>query len=435
MHYVVDIDIRGFFDNVNHGKLIKQMWSLGIQDKQLLCIISKMLKAPIEGIGTPIKGTPQGGILSPLLSNIVLNELDWWIAGQWEKFETRHKYSTTHKYRALKENSNLKEMFIVRYADDFKIFCRDYKTANKVFKAIKMWLKERLHLDISPEKSKVVNLKTNYSEFLGFKMKTVNKSGKSVAITHVSDKAMKRMSKELTEQIKVIKKNTTTTNVSKFNSKVLGMHNYYKIATHVNLDFHKIAYIVNKNLYNKLRKVSSNTGTKSKCFEKFYGHYNYKIMYIGKIALFPVAGIKSKSPMSFSQEICNYTCEGRILVHNKLQGIDMKIIKYLLNNPIPTESIEYNDNRLSLYVGQKGLCAITGKLLEIGDFECHHKKTRENGGKDDYSNLTLVKTDVHKLIHATQPITIDKYKQILQLEDKAIKKINKLRILAGNTEI
>ena len=83
---IVDIDIKGFFDNVNHSKLLKQIWTLGIRDKKLMCIISTMLKAEIKGIGIPEKGTPQGGILSPLLSNIVLNELDWWIASQWEFF-------------------------------------------------------------------------------------------------------------------------------------------------------------------------------------------------------------------------------------------------------------------------------------------------------------------------------------------------------------
>ena len=61
--YVVDVDIKGFFDNVNHGKLLKQFWTLGIRDKQLLCVLSKMLKAPIQGEGVPAKGVPQGGIL------------------------------------------------------------------------------------------------------------------------------------------------------------------------------------------------------------------------------------------------------------------------------------------------------------------------------------------------------------------------------------
>jgi group II intron reverse transcriptase/maturase len=61
-HYVVDIDIKGFFDNVNHPKLIKQMWSMGIQDKNLICVIGKMLKAEIQGEGIPDKGVPQGGV-------------------------------------------------------------------------------------------------------------------------------------------------------------------------------------------------------------------------------------------------------------------------------------------------------------------------------------------------------------------------------------
>ena len=82
LHYVIDIDIKGFFDNVNHSKLKKQLWTLGIRDKILISIIGIILKSEIEGIGVPTKGTPQGGIISPLLSNIVLNELDWWTRNQ-----------------------------------------------------------------------------------------------------------------------------------------------------------------------------------------------------------------------------------------------------------------------------------------------------------------------------------------------------------------
>ena len=88
LHFVVDIDIKSFFDNINHAKLIKQIWQLGIRDKNLICIIKEMLKVPVKmpngEIIYPTKGTPQGGVLSPLLANIVLNELDWWILSQWE---------------------------------------------------------------------------------------------------------------------------------------------------------------------------------------------------------------------------------------------------------------------------------------------------------------------------------------------------------------
>ena len=135
MYHVVDLDIKGFFDNINHTKLIRKIWALGIRDKKLLCIIKEMLKASVilpNGDKTfPIKGTPQGGILSPLLANIVLNELDWWITSQWEEMPTKRDFTTrsnkqgtvikSHAYRALRR-SRLKEVHAVRYADDFKIF-------------------------------------------------------------------------------------------------------------------------------------------------------------------------------------------------------------------------------------------------------------------------------------------------------------------------
>lgn len=126
MYHVVDLDIKGFFDNINHTKLIRQIWALGIRDKKLLCIIKEMLKAPVilpNGEKTfPTKGTPQGGILSPLLANIALNELDWWIASQWEQMPTKTKFKMrqnakgteirSHAYRALRK-SRLKEMHAV----------------------------------------------------------------------------------------------------------------------------------------------------------------------------------------------------------------------------------------------------------------------------------------------------------------------------------
>jgi hypothetical protein len=78
----------------------------------------------------------------------------------------------------------------VRYADDFKIMCKDYKTAHKIFAATRLWLKERLSLEISSDKSKITNLRKNYSEFLGFKLKV--KKGKGNQYTnrsYMKDKA------------------------------------------------------------------------------------------------------------------------------------------------------------------------------------------------------------------------------------------------------
>lgn len=118
-----------------------------------------------------------------------------------------------------------------------------------------MWLKERLYLEISEEKSKIVNLRKNYSEFLGFKMKVRDKGKKKVVKSHVSDKAKKRIIEKLKEKHINLQKNTIRSNVVNYNATVLGMHNYYSSATHVSADFSEIAYIVNRSLNNRTKKI------------------------------------------------------------------------------------------------------------------------------------------------------------------------------------
>ena len=274
LHYVVDIDIKGFFDNVNHGKLLKQLWTLGIRDKKLISIISAMLKAEVAGIGFPEKGTPQGGIISPLLSNIVLNELDWWLASQWENIPTKYPFKQTpnrngspnhgNKYASLRR-SGLKEITCVRYADDFKIFTNSYPNAVKLFHATKDWLKVRLGLDISPEKSKVINLKEDYSEFLGFKLKVISrgktKQGqtKFVVESHVREKAIKKIKDNLAKLTHAIQypKNATHSEyeeIAKYNAFVLGVHDYYSMATKVSKDFRGLAFSVQKSQKARLQQ-------------------------------------------------------------------------------------------------------------------------------------------------------------------------------------
>ena len=86
--------------------------------------------------------------------------------------------------------TELKEVWLVRYADDVKFFCREYKSAQNVFRAVKMWLKERLDLEISHEKSKVTNLRKNYTEFLGFKLMVKPKNKKYVCQSRMCNKAV-----------------------------------------------------------------------------------------------------------------------------------------------------------------------------------------------------------------------------------------------------
>ena len=446
-HYVVDIDIKGFFDNVNHGKLLKQMWSMGIRDKNLISIIGKILKSEIKGIGKPDKGTPQGGIISPLLSNIVLNELDWWLSNQWETKSTRHQYTqSNNRQRALK-TSSLKEFFFVRYADDFKILCKDYKTAQKIFIATKDWLKERLGLEISPEKSKITNVRKGKTEFLGFALYAKKKSKKFIIRSNIADKAKTAIQAKLKEQIKAIQRETTTNQVNLLNSKILGMHQYYQIATLCSLDFAKINFVVSKSLYNRLKEKTKKIkgrnkrniepeieASKSKAYQKFYGDYKQKPIIVAGVTIFPIYGCRFNIPKGFTQEINKFTKTGRKLIHDKLGNV-IPLVRYLLQSKEYGKSVEYNDNRISLMAGQNGKCAVTGEPLQIGNMECHHKKPKELGGTDEYKNLMWIKTEVHRLIHAITSETIKKYLEILQLDDKALEKINSLRLSAENLEI
>lgn len=436
LHYVVNVDIKGFFDNVDHGKLLKQLWTIGIQDKNLLCIISKMLKAEVENIGIPQKGTPQGGILSPLLANVVLNELDWWIYSQWEGIKTNHQYSCNISQNRALKHTNLKECYIVRYADDFKIFCRTYEEAQKTYIAVKQWLKERLKLEISPEKSKVLNLRKNYSEFLGFKLKAVKKRNKYVCKSHMTDKAKENAIHSIKKGVKLLVENNNSAQVNKYNSMVLGLHQYYCIASHVNIDFNEISYKTIQTIKNRLKNIVSRKITKMpKAYEKYYGSYNLKPRCIQGIPLYPVFGVTCKTPINFSQDICNFTKEGRVKVHSYLQKVHIEVLRYLLENPVKGQSIEYNDNRISLYVGQNGLCAITKQPLQIGDMECHHRRPKHLNGNDEYKNLIFITSRVHTLIHATVTETIEKYLNELKLTTEMIEKINKLRSLVSNESI
>ncbi len=85
------------------------------------------------------------------------------------------------------------------------------------------------------------------------------------------------------------------------------------------------------------------------------------------------------------------------------------MVHYLMENPVRSESMEYNDNRLSKYIAQLGICGITGNELEIGNMELHHKKPKSKSGTDSYQNLVFITKDVHKLIHAVNDKTIKKY--------------------------
>ena len=344
--------------------------------------------------------------------------------------------------------SRLKECFIVRYADDFKIFCKSKQDAQKLFFATKNWLKERLKLDISPEKSKIVNLKTSYSEFLGIRFKLVKKGKtqkgkpKYVIKSHITEDAIRKINKNMHKRIDELKRSPNKRQlhiiVDDINMYVLGVHNYYDMATHIVKDLNKInrSVLIRLDHNASFRSLCSKNGSwklpnnivkkysKSKC-----------VRFINQRGLLPIGYIKTSPPLFPKKGINKYTPKGRELVHKELEQIDLKTLHYLMRNPNPAESIEYNDNRLALFCAQNGKCAITKRPLTIGNIHCHHIKPRALGGEDSYKNLKLVEVDVHRLFHATNSETIRNLLGKINPTPYQLKRINFFRTKMNNAEI
>src|SRR5699024_7775350 len=319
-HFVVDVDIKGFFDHINHRLLIKQLWNIGIQDRKVLACIAKMLKAEIDGEGVPTQGVPQGGLLSTLLANIVLNDLDQWVAGQWEFFPLSKPYQSKGGERQTKKRTNLKEGYLVRYADDFKILCKDGKTAQKCYHAVRLYLKDRLKFDISPEQSQVANLRQRESEFLGFTIRADKKRKKRVARTGVKPDKKRKSKEEAKKLIRRIRSSPSALNALLFNSFVLGIHQYFRKATKVNIEFSRLAYDLGAFMYNHLRPVGKygHPANAPPTYKKIY-HHGSKTFRIAGVYLFPLADVKTSNVLGFTPAMTPFTKEGRKMIHKKLQ--------------------------------------------------------------------------------------------------------------------
>lgn len=457
LHYVVEFDIKGFFDNVNHSKLIKQIWALGIRDKTVIYLIKQMLKTPIKmqdgTLQIPEKGTNQGGIISPLLANIVLNELDKWVESQWINHPIAIAHGRNRGNRIDKSNgytimkrTNLKEMYIVRYADDFRIFCRNKSDAQRAKCAITMWLYERLKLEISEEKTRIVNLKKQYSEFLGFKIKVRPKYNKYTIQSRMSDKALKKQMMSLTEQAKNVAKPRKNKNeyeeIRLYNTMVMGVQNYYKIATHISKDASKLNRSVMTIFTDRLRTIGKGSRMKkhgrplTQVEKKLYGK-SKMLRFVRGVdePIYPIGYISHRKPINKLIEVCPYTPQGRRKIHTNLR-INTKLLIEVMKQPISNRSIEYIDNRISLFSAQYGKCYVTGRYFtNVDEIHCHHKISRSDGGNDKYDNLVLVHKDVHILIHSTHDETIIKYMRMLNLTKEQVKRVNELRKLLNLKEI
>lgn len=200
--WVVDIDLERFFDTVHHDKLMRII-SNTIKDGDVISLIRKYLASGVMVNGKyeeTTVGTPQGGNLSPLLSNIMLNELD-------------------------KELEN-RGLLFVRYADDALIFVKSEKAANRVMKTIVRFIEEKLGLKVNVEKSKVARPKD--LKFLGFGYYYDSKNKKYQVKPHlISLRKFQRKLRKLTKRNWSI---SLDYRIVKLKQVIVGWVNYFRIA-------------------------------------------------------------------------------------------------------------------------------------------------------------------------------------------------------------
>ena len=120
-HWIVEGDISKCFDHIDHAILLKRLYHMGVKDRRVLQIIKAMLKAGVmDECEVNREGTPQGGLISPILANVYLDIMDEWISKQWENKKTRFPYGRQDtRCRALRKTTSLIPGSLVRYADDY----------------------------------------------------------------------------------------------------------------------------------------------------------------------------------------------------------------------------------------------------------------------------------------------------------------------------
>lgn len=164
--WAVEGDIKGCFDNINHRILLKKLWNIGIHDKRVLKIISQMLKAGYmesDLYHSSELGTPQGGILSPLLSNVYLNDFDWYVGRLYMEPHRQCKHKGNDSRRLKWAGVTPKYNF--RYADDWVILTSTEQEAYRLKSMLAKYFRQKLKLELSEEKTYVTDLKKRRDSF------------------------------------------------------------------------------------------------------------------------------------------------------------------------------------------------------------------------------------------------------------------------------
>lgn len=448
-YWIVEGDISRFFDNVNHTILIKKLYHMGIADRRILMIIKEMLKA---GIMDECKknelGTPQGGIISPILANVYLHQMDKWITREWENKVTQNNYSSKrNQYQSLHRYSNLKPAYLIRYADDWILLTDSKEHAEKWKYRISKFLETNLKLKLSDEKTLITNIKEKPIHFVGFTYKVIKEPSMRKGYKPVVRPQQERIDKKLLEIIQDIKmlrlpmtKENLIESISKINSKIRGIINYYSAANMVYFSLAKYHRRITTVAMNSLRRKGVIFKPAREVNNLIALHSNYstwipaiKLPNEQLIGITSPAFCKYQKTYNKNQEETPFSSKGRELhLKRTRKQLSLARMEEILQVPEIIKfnkydkskeiyNYEYFMNRMYAFNRDKGRCKICGEPIINGDkFHCHHISTNLPLQQiNKVQNLLSTHSKCNKLIHEK----ISQY----GFSDKAIKNAIKYR--------
>lgn len=261
--WVIEGDVKACFDEISHKAILRNLREK-IMDNRFLELTNRILKAGIHEKGSlypSTKGVPQGGVLSPLLANAVLNKLDWFLHGKgvYDKRKER-----IWKY-------GLPNVRFVRYADDWCVFMtRQTKMhAETLREQIREFLKQECNLELSPEKTHVTHVRDGF-DFLGFRLNcSTGRAGKTVPKIKIGDKALKAVRQRLDNALRYRpQQESISLRVARAGMVIRGWAQYFRIACDV---YRRSSYLDNYALWAAVkaacRKFDISTG---QCFKRYY---------------------------------------------------------------------------------------------------------------------------------------------------------------------
>jgi RNA-directed DNA polymerase len=352
--WVLDADIRGAFDNISHAYLLETIGP--VPGKEL---IKQWLKAGYVEHGTfhaTEQGTPQGGVVSPLLANIALHGME-------------EAIGVTYDSRG----QLIGKRAVVRYADDFVCFCESREDAEQVQKILVEWLKER-GLTLSEEKTRIVHLTEGF-DFLGFNIR-------HYPAPQTSRTGWKLLIKPQGGNVQLLLK--------KLNPIIRGWANYFRTAVAKEIFSKLDSWMFYK--ADRYTRWTHPNKPKDWRHRKYWGRFHLDRLdpwvfgdkqtggYLLKFSWFPI--------------------ERHTLVKGKSSPDDPRLKDYWMKRQA-AKARDLTFSKQKLAKRQKGRCRECGEsLFNEEEIQVHHLQARSQGGQDVYSNLALVHLLCHQHIHA-----------------------------------